>query len=128
MLEVNLMGPYRTIKRCMFGMIGERQGRIVNGPRRQHRRSCTAPIAPEIRAAGADPLRRPESLGGTRNALNPLCRYRQQLFSLRMEIETPGRISPSRISWVAVPAAETLIQLEAWAPGGLPCQPEAWAR
>ena len=30
MLEVNLTGPYRTIKRCMPGMIERRWGRIVN--------------------------------------------------------------------------------------------------
>ena len=30
MLEVNLTGPYRTIKRCLPGMIDRRWGRIVN--------------------------------------------------------------------------------------------------
>jgi NAD(P)-dependent dehydrogenase (short-subunit alcohol dehydrogenase family) len=30
MLEVNLTGPYRTIKRCLPGMIERRWGRIVN--------------------------------------------------------------------------------------------------
>ena len=96
MLDVNLTGPYRTIKRCLPGMIERRSGRIVNFA------STAANVGYPMHGAycasksGLLGLTRCVALEGapygvTCNALNPgFVDTDSNLSASRMEIEIAG--------------------------------------
>ena len=88
MIDVNLNGPYRTIKRCFPGMIERRYGRISTSLRRRpmSAMSATAPIAPRSPAFSGLPVAwrwkgRPRCQLQRRQSR--LGRDRQQLFGVR---------------------------------------------
>ena len=135
MLDVNLTGPYRTIKRCLPGMIERRWGRIVNFA------STAANVGYPMHGAycasksGLLGLTRCVALEGapygvTCNALNPgFVDTDSNLSASRMEIEIAGL--DVSVEEYRAKVAESLPQKRYLSPGEVGalavflCRPEA---